>query len=202
MTKVKFLMLMHEKLAGLPRDEVEERLTFYCEMIDDRIEEGLTEEEAVAAVGSVEEISAQITSELSPEKKPEKKEQESDKQKLKAWGIALLVVGSPVWFSLLVAAFAVVVSLYASVWAVIASLWAVFASLVCSAVGVFAGSVGFILAGHTLSGIAMIGAGFICAGLSIFLFYGCKAAAMGTVVLTKKIVLWVKRSFVKKEGAL
>ena len=82
MTKVKFLMLMHEKLAGLPRDEVEERLTFYCEMIDDRIEEGLTEEEAVAAVGSVEEISAQITSELSPEKKPEKKEQESDKQKL------------------------------------------------------------------------------------------------------------------------
>lgn len=47
MTKIKFLLSPHNKLAGLPQDEVEERLNFYSEMIEDRIEEGLSEEKTV-----------------------------------------------------------------------------------------------------------------------------------------------------------
>lgn len=39
MTKLQFLMALHEKLSGLPREE--ERLSFYSEMIEDRMEEGL-----------------------------------------------------------------------------------------------------------------------------------------------------------------
>ena len=53
MTKLQFLLALHDKLTGLPRDEVEERLNFYSEMIEDRMEDGLSEEEAVAAIGSV-----------------------------------------------------------------------------------------------------------------------------------------------------
>ena len=60
MTKFKFLATLQDRLAGLPREEVDERLRFYCEMIEDRMEEGLSEEEAVAAVGSVDEIVSQI----------------------------------------------------------------------------------------------------------------------------------------------
>jgi uncharacterized membrane protein len=41
MTKLQFLMALHEKMSGLPREEVEERLEFYSEMIEDRMEEGL-----------------------------------------------------------------------------------------------------------------------------------------------------------------
>ena len=53
MTKLQFLLALHDKLAGLPQNEVEERLNFYSEMIEDRMEEGLSEEEAVLAAGDV-----------------------------------------------------------------------------------------------------------------------------------------------------
>ena len=64
MTKLQFLLALHDKLAGLPRNEVEERLNFYSEMIEDRMEDGLSEEEAVAAVGSIDEIAEQITADI------------------------------------------------------------------------------------------------------------------------------------------
>ena len=72
MTKMQFLMALHDALSGLPRDEIEERLNFYTEMIEDRIEEGLSEEQAVAAVGSVEEIASQIAREIPVSKAKEK----------------------------------------------------------------------------------------------------------------------------------
>ena len=56
MTKLKFLLSLHDKLSDLPQNEVEERLSFYSEMIEDRMEEGVSEEEAVSARGSVDEI--------------------------------------------------------------------------------------------------------------------------------------------------
>ena len=117
MTKIKFLLELHEKLSGLPQDEVEERLNFYSEMIEDRIEEGLLEEEAVAAVGSVDEIAAQIIADIPLVKIA--KEKMKPKRQLKAWEIVLLVLGSPIWFSLIVAAFSVILSLYVLLWAVI-----------------------------------------------------------------------------------
>ena len=56
MLKQEFLAQLRDALCGLPQRDIDERLTFYSEMIDDRMEEGLSEEEAVAAVGSVDEI--------------------------------------------------------------------------------------------------------------------------------------------------
>ena len=46
MLKNEFMEQLRSRLVGLPSQEVEERLGFYSEMIDDRIEDGLTEEEA------------------------------------------------------------------------------------------------------------------------------------------------------------
>ena len=50
MQKQAFLDALRSQLAGLPEAEINERLNFYSEMIDDRMEEGLTEEEAVDAM--------------------------------------------------------------------------------------------------------------------------------------------------------
>ena len=47
MRKQEFLTELRKGLSGLPQDDIEERLSFYSEMIDDQIEEGLAEEEAV-----------------------------------------------------------------------------------------------------------------------------------------------------------
>ena len=197
MNKQDFIASLRASLSGLPKQDVEDRLNFYSEMIDDRIEEGLTEQEAVSAIGSVETVSSQIVADIPLSKIA--KEKIKPKRGLRAWEILLLALGSPIWLSLLIAAFAVILSLYVSIWSVIVSLWAVFASLVaCAAGGIIAGIV-FIVVGHALTGVCMIGAAFVCAGLSIFGFFGCKVATKGLLCLTKKLALGIKKCFVKKE---
>ena len=64
MNKQEFLAQLRNALSGLPKDDIEERIEFYSEMIEDRIEEGLSEEEAIAAVGTVEEIAGQVIAEV------------------------------------------------------------------------------------------------------------------------------------------
>lgn len=199
MNKQEFMAKLKARLSGLPRQEVEERLDFYTEMIDDRMEEGMAEEAAVSEIGSVEEIAAQVIADIPFAKIA--KERIKPKKRLGVWEIVLLALGSPVWLSLLVAACAVLLSLYVSVWSVIVSVWAVFASLVACVPGGLAAGVLFMLRGNGLAGMATIGAGVFCAGLAIFLFFGCKAATKGTILLAQKIALGIKIAFVKKEKA-
>ena len=56
MTKTEFLDELRSRLSGLPQSDLDERLLYFREMIDDRMEDGLTEEEAVSDIGSVDEI--------------------------------------------------------------------------------------------------------------------------------------------------
>lgn len=183
MTKHEFLASLQKKLSPLPRNEVEEQLRFYTEMIEDRMEEGMAEEEAVAAVGPIDEITAQIASDIQPQKQQEEKQ-----EKRRSGGqLALLILGSPLWVPLLIAAFAVGLALYASLWAVIISLWAAFGSMVaCGAAGLVAG-LGMGLGGDHMSGLALAGASAVCLGLAIFLFFACKALTNATVRLTAKL---------------
>ena len=60
MNKKAFLWALMDGLSGLPMEDIERSLDYYSEMIDDRMEDGLSEEEAVAAMGPVKEICAQI----------------------------------------------------------------------------------------------------------------------------------------------
>ena len=197
MGKSEFLSALRSRLSGLPQSDVAERLDFYSELIDDRMEEGLSEEAAVAAFGSVDDVATRIVAETPLTKIV--KERIKVKRKLRGWEIALLAAGSPIWFSLAIAAFAVVISLYATLWSLIISLWAVFGALAGSALGGLLGGAGFVALGNTSSGLATIAAGLVCAGFGIPLFFGCKAATAGGVVLTKKMALGIKNCFRKKE---
>ena len=199
MNKQEFLIQLSKGLSALPRDDIEERLIFYSEMIEDRIEEGLSEEEAVSAVGSVGEIVSQVVADIPLTRIV--RERIRPKRCLKVWEIVLLALGSQIWLSIGIAAVAVILSLYASLWSVIISLWAIFGSLIgCSFGGILSG-IAFSCSGSVPTGIAVIGAGIVCAGLSIFMFYGCKAITKGILVLTKKIAVWTKNCFIKKEEA-
>ena len=197
MTKLKFLLELNDRLSGLPKSEVEERLSFYNEAIEDRMEEGLSEEEAVAAIGSVDEIAGQIIADIPLIKVA--KEKIKPKRKLRTWEIVLLAVGSPIWLSLLVSAFSVIISLYAVIWSVVAVFWSVFGAFVGISVGGIASGILYAILGNVGVGVALIGAGLILAGLSIFAFFGCLAAMRGAVWLTKKIILGIKLCFVGKE---
>lgn len=151
MNKQEFLTELRAKLSGLPTDDVEERLGFYGEMIDDRTEEGVTEEQAVEEMGTVDQIASQIISEVPLTKIV--REKIKPKRRLKAWEIALIVAGSPVWLALIIATLAVIFSLFAAMWAL------------------------------------------ICAGLTVFAFFGCLQATKGALQ-TRKVVDGIKNRIV------
>ena len=199
MTKHNFLAELEEKLAGLPQKDIDERLDFYSEMIDDRIEDGLSEEEAVADIGSVDDIAEQIIRET-PLSKIVKKRLEPSK-KTETWKTALIIIGFPIWLPLIAAIFAVVLSIYATLWSVVASIWVVFASLVGAGVGgIWVGTVVAITA-SVPSGLFLVFSGILLLGLSILLFLGSLGATRGMSWLTKRIALWIKKLFIRKEAA-
>lgn len=197
MTKQEFLTELRKGLSGLPQDDIEERLSFYGEMLDDRMEEGLPEEEAVSAIGDVGEIVRQTVADTPLAKIA--KERIRPKRSLKAWEIVLLALGSPVWLSLGIAAVAVVLALYAALWAVIAALWVVFGAFVVCAAASIPVCVMFAVRGSGASALAVLAAGMVCAGASIFLFFGCREASKSIVKLTKIMTLRIKRCFIGKE---
>lgn len=193
MKKQEFLTVLKAKLKGLPQKEMEERLSFYGEMIDDRMEEGLSEENAVLDMGSIDEIANQIIANTPLLNIV--KEKITPKRRLRAWQIVLLAIGSPLWLSLMISLFAVILSLYAVIWSVVISVWAVFVSLAVVGVGgVLAGPI-CAVANDSLMGSLIVGLGFICLGLSIFAFPLCIWMTKGIVWLTKKMAIAIKKCF-------
>lgn len=199
MNKAAFLAELEQGLSGLPREEAEERLAFYAEMIDDRMEEGIDEEAAVAGIGPVEEIAAQTLADISLTKLV--RERIKPRRTLKGWEIALIILGFPLWFPLLVVFGAVLFSLYAVIWAVFFSLWAVELILAVCGIGGIAVAAAHFAHGNVLPGVVMLGISLLCCGLSVFLFFGCLAVSKWIVILTKKMGLWIKSLFVRKEDA-
>ena len=197
MNKQEFLNGLREALRGLPKEDAEDRLSFYEEMIGDRMtEDGLSEEEAVAELGTVGEVADRIIADTPLAKIVG--ERIRPKRRFRAWEIVLLVLGFPLWFPLLIAAFAVLLSVYIVIWAVIVSLWAVDLALAASGVAGIAAGVMLIAKGQAQQGLLTLFAGLALAGLSIFLFFGCKAATKGAAKLTKRIALGVKSMFLKR----
>ena len=197
MDKAQFLDELKRRLSGLPKSDLDERLLFYSEMIEDRMEDGLTEEEAVAGIGSVDEIIEQLMAEIPLSRLVNEKVKQ--RRSLKAWEILLLVLGSPVWLPLLIAAFAVCLSLYIVLWAVLISVWAVDLSLAVSAVGGLFMAAFDLVKSNPAGAAFMLGAAIVCAGLTILLFFGCLELTRGLLRLTKKMLLGVKAMFIGKE---
>jgi uncharacterized membrane protein len=188
------MLALNEKLSALPKNEIEERLTFYSEMIDDRIEEGMSEEEAVAAIGDTDEIAKGIMAESS-QVKPEGK----TKRKLSGLEITLLVLGIPVWVPLISAVFVISLSLYVFAWAILISLWACFGVLAIGSPYLLVLGIVQLIGSHVITGIALIGAALACAGITVFAFYGCLALSKLMIRLTVWSFKRIARLFSKKE---
>ena len=60
MNKKDFLDEVRTRLAGLSENDIQNALDFYVEAIDDHIDDGMTEDQAVSAVGTPEEVAEKI----------------------------------------------------------------------------------------------------------------------------------------------
>ena len=195
MNKEQFLIELASALAGLPEEDIERSLEFYSEMIDDRIEDGLSEEEAVAALGSIDEIRAQIIKDTPLSRIV--RECVKPTHKPGGFEIALLIIGFPIWFPLLISAVAVLFSVWISLWAVIISFYAILAALFGAAFGGIVASAIMLTFGNPLSGLFLLGCSLASLGIGLLWIFVCKYATKGLVWLTGA---FVKSLFLKKGG--
>lgn len=93
MTKREFLETIRKGISSLSEEDIIRSVRYYSEMIDDRIEDGMSEQDAVAAMGDPEAIIAEImqgSGALVPVEE-EKKEKEAKKNFKYGWLIACAI---------------------------------------------------------------------------------------------------------------
>ncbi len=169
MTRLEFLSALSEKLGALDEADRLQTLSYYSEMISDRVEEGETEEEAVAALGGIEEIALRAISERpvtgetpAPEKVPEAP------ARARRAGRIVSAATAFVWIPLLFALWAAIFAL------LVAGVAVAVAGIVCIGAGI----------GND-KGLPMIGSGMIGVGIGIALTAGSIALCRRVAKLTK-----------------
>ncbi|MBQ8403715.1 MAG: DUF1700 domain-containing protein [Clostridia bacterium] len=196
MTKKEFLAAIEQRLCGLSPSDIEKSLEYYKEMVDDYIENGKTEEEAVAAMGSVDEIVSQILMEM-PLPKIVKAKAKSTRG-LRAWEIVLLVLGSPIWASLLLAAVIVVFAVYIVIWSAVVVLYAVDFSLAAvSLAGIFISAI-CAFSGGGVQVLFYVGLALFCAGAAILCFFAFNKITVGIVKASAAVLRGIKHIFIRK----
>ena len=173
MTKVEFLDKLKALINEYPPEETSKSVEYYEEMINDRMEEGMTEAEAIASLGNVEEIAEQIKCELPLTTLVKYKAKEKTKgKKMPVWAIVLIVLGSPIWLSLAVSVLALIISFYATIWSIDISFWAVDFSFVMVAIASLFAMAVMITEGSIISAVIYLGMALVFAALSILFFIG------------------------------
>ena len=199
MTKADFLRLLERALMQLSEEERRKNLEYYSELLDDMMEEGMTEAEATAKLGSPNQIAQSILQEM-----PLGKLVSTRMKPKSGWtplAIVLAVVGSPVWVPLLLAGVAVMLAVFVSIWALGFAAVAVVLALAVAVVA--APIIAIRTAVLTLPlGLMLLGAGLVLLGLCVMgglmAVELCKLLWQLTVWLAHKI----KGLFIRKEENL
>lgn len=195
MNKTEFLGQLATALGKLPKHEKAQSLAFYAEIIDDRIEDGMSEEQAVESLGDVSVIAAQIIAETPPVPKAIAKANTGSR----TLNIVLLAVFSPFWVPLALTAIAVAFAIWISLWALIVSLWAVVVSLFAGGIMSLISSLYCLFTGFPATAVLAIGMGLICISLALFCTFGVIAATKWLYGLTKSFGRKIRSLFVKQE---
>ncbi len=196
MTKLEFLTTLREKLAGIPEEDLMGSVSFYSEMIDDRMEDGMTESEAVANVGDAEQIARQIRSQAGNfEPQPTVTDTTSSKVRY--------VLRNPLLaglFSLfLLILWIVAVALIICLWTVVVSVYAAGISCAVSGGALPVAGIGLMIAGFSGNGLFVLGAGVFLIGFTVLWWLVCKYATLAAAKLTKWTFVGLVRMLFRKE---
>ena len=172
-TKELWLDMFDETLSKMPKSERKRVVDFYREMIEDKIEEGKSEEEVIQALGNPYDSAKKILDENQIKYK-EKDLKDEDGFKLeRTQGKKEM----PVWLVLIYGFFGVTVGipLVVTWFALLVCFWAVFGAMVVSSfacvLAIFA-SIIMALVGYVKGGGALIGGAIVGAGVTMILAVG------------------------------
>ena len=193
MTKNAYLSELADRLRQLPQSEIDKSIAYYSEIIDDRMEEGCSEEEAVngleAPVTAAERILQDAPLGMLV------RERIRPKQAVSGWIIALLVIGFPVWFPLLLAAAGIVFAMYVVVWSLVFAFFASTFAVGTASLAVLITA--FVRAGEGAGLIfALLGVGLLGIGCFILMGLATWMAASGVVRLTAALIRSMKMKLI------
>lgn len=187
MTRDEFLGRLGELLACLPAEQIEETKAFYAEAIADRMEDGMSEEEAVAAMGTPGEVAEATLDDLPAVPRAIARTRRRSTALL--W--VLTVVGSPVWVPLLIAFVAVALSVYVCIWVLALCVWLVAAALGGMGVVELLFAAGGVAIGHVPYVLASAGVGLGLIGVALLAGAGAWAASKQIARLS---ALWARKA--------
>ena len=196
MTKQEFLSELERALGKLPHAEVEQALAFYNEAISDRMEDGLSEAEALAGLGPVNEIAAQIAAESPPIPRAIARANTGSR----TLNIVLLAVFSPIWIPVVLALAAAALAVYVAIWAVIAALWAVDAVLVLMPFAGLAALTSTLGGGMPLPGVFVFGLSLVSSGFGLVASFAVFWASKLLFRATRSFARWIASLFVRVSG--
>ena len=200
MSRDAFIGELRHRMAGLPKEAVDRTVEYYSELIADSMEDGLSEEEAVARLGSLDEIVSSVVKETPLTQIVETRLQESKKKGGSGWVILLLILGAPVWLPVLIAVLAVLFALFIALWAVVVALWAAVLAVIVTGLAAVGVGIFELIRLHVPQGLVLLGGGLVCLGLCALLYLLMKLITVGTVKLCKWIWTGIKSLFVGKKG--
>ena len=120
MDKRTFLDGLRTALVSLPASEIDKTVAYYEEMIDDRIEDGMSEEEAVASMEPIGVLAQRIINDTPAVNRAVRKAKQSSVPTI-IW-VMLAILGLPIWLPLLCLAFGLIISAFALLFGLIISL--------------------------------------------------------------------------------
>ena len=196
MKKDEFIARLRKNLSGLPKEEREDRVSFYSEMIDDKVADGYPEDEVIEDLGTPEEVAKEIIGDT-----PLRtiiKERVKPKRSLKGWEVLLLVLGFPLWFPLVLTTFILFLSGFIVLWSLMIALLAVDLGLLVGGIGSIVIGVLTVSSKGITSAAFIGGAGMAVTGLAIIFILSTKGILKGLGKLTKKMLVGTKNMVVGK----
>jgi len=197
MNKQEYLTAIREKIKAMPAEDIERFTDYYSEMIDDRIEDGLSEDDAVADMVSPDDAVEQILSEMPLAKIV--KEKIKPKHELKAWEVILIILGSPVWIPLLITAAVLLLTLWIVACTLLVSFYVVVLSFVVAGICGIVSVIPLFIAHCPYAAFLMLGAALIGTGIAILFIVSVKPVTVGIFKVCKASVNGIKRMFVKEK---
>jgi len=193
MTKQEFLQGLETRLQQENIANVDSVLDFYDEMISDRMEEGMSEEDAVAKNEDIESIVNSMNLEKSMPNLIKdtiaKKHDNAKKNNKSASWTVLLVIGAPIWIPLALAYMAVVFSFILCIFSLLLAYFAIALSFSVSSILYFIGAFTVFIGNVTFAGcVFMIGTSLLLGGISVFMWIGAKSVTREILDFTKTIL--------------
>lgn len=205
MSKEEYLNRLKQMLCDYPEEETARFISYYNEIIDDRIEDGSTEEQAVESLGSVEQVASNVKSEMPMVAIVKSNVRAKVNENKKKHGgnstmmIVLLIVGFPIWLPLLIAVGAVVLSLFICLWSIVLAIWSVFVSLAAGSVAALVAGIASLFTGQIALGIYDLGAVFVLCALAIGFFWLSILLTKLSAKACAKSFRGIKKSMIKKQ---